>query len=80
MKKLLTLILMAFLSLGVANFAYADESEYRRYIFITSCGEIGEVTVRGVLTEEEENQYWIAFDEVLCDNDEEVEDNNDILP
>lgn len=71
---------MAFLSLGVANFAYADESEYRRYIFITSCGEIGEVIVRGVLTEEEENQYWIAFDEVLCDNDEEVEDNNDILP
>ena len=75
MKKLFTIILFAFLSLG-----NADESDYRKYIFVTSCGKVGEIIIEGVLTPEEEDQIWQAFDDILCSDNNNSGSTGDIMP
>lgn len=80
MKKLFTIILFAFLSLGIAKFAYADESDSRKYIFVTSCGKVGEIIIEGVLTPEEEDQIWQAFDDILCSDNNNSGSTGDIMP
>ena len=80
MKKFFAFILLLFLSVGISYFAYANESEEHRYIFVTSCGKTGEIIVTGILSQEEENQWWKAFDELLCQQTEDNGDNNDIRP
>ena len=80
MKIFFTFIISLILCLGIADYAYADDSEQIRYVFVTSCGNEVEIVIEGLLTEEQELLWWEYFDGLLCSHLGDLGDKEDILP
>ena len=77
MKKLF-LLLFSILCIGIL--AYANDQEYYTYRFITSCGKTAEITLTGEISEDLQQQWLEAFEEMLCTPENDLGDKEDVLP